>query len=604
MPNITGYTEHPQNPGWISLTFDDGTKSPYAADPDGSFRNEATQVAQKISGQVPGSPAPAAAAPLASNPLAMPAPAPGAPPAVVGAPESIARPGLPPSQIAPAPITGLVPDVKSLPATDQAALHSDQRTMNDDLSYELSQQKSREAAARQQAADRQQMAGAQPYQLTQTPAAGGETKIGATWQTSGLSPEDKKKVDAANAKAVQTEYTANTEALKARTQQLNDEWDRLTGEEKKKLAEETLRKQQEADFTTKVDAQTRKMNADMAKPVDPSLAFKGAGKYYAFMAAFGDAVQNFGAALMGHGPVANPGAHIDSIVENSVAQQTAQKELMFREGKLTADQLNADREYVRAQLATVGKQLADVQLQKAKTQEEKTGLSAMAKKFDADRDAAIAKNAAATARTLQAGGNRETTLKEAPGGVSLFLGEKPDWDAVKSHSERHEGVDQQERGLSRLEKAAGWTWDEKANNGAGGYVGQDGKPVDKTHVDLPGWSVGGPRVSIGADAREVRSAVDDLALGQTKAEGAKMTEDHVHMIRDAMNVKTDAEILAAAERAHRELRTKRAQIDSAYSPGVVNAARYRQAQERQFENNQPGLPRSRPANAEELRNNP
>jgi hypothetical protein len=453
-------------------------------------------------------------------------------------------------------------------------------------------------------ADAAYASGAQPYQLMMTPATGG-VKATNSWQTSGMAPEDKKKVDAANQAAVDAQSGADASALQARTQQLSDEWDRLTGDEKKKLAEETVRKQQEADFTTKVDAQTRKMEELTARPIDPSLAFKGDAGWYAFMAAFGDAVQNFGAALSGRGPVANPGAHIDAMMEQSVQQQTAQKELMFKQGRITADQLNADREHVRAQLATVGKQLADVQLQKAHNQDEKTGLGAMGAKFEADRKAAIAKNAAATARMQQSAGSREITPQKG-GGLSLFLGEKPDWDAVKAVSEKNAGADQVERGVKRLEQAAGWTWDEKANNGAGGYIGQDGKPVTANTADPAGVSLFGSRFSTGEGARELNGALSDMAAGGAKVKDpiGAVSDKSVDAEKEAMAAGTDEGILRAAERTRRNLRGMRASIDSGFSPGVVNAARYRKSTEQDFRNNQPGLPRSRAATAEDLRGNP
>lgn len=603
--NLTGFEPHPDNPDWIRLTYADGSSSPYAQDPTGSFRQQAAQLAQTSQGQVAN--APSAAAPMAA-PAAAPPPAftpsdPGAfggsAPGAAGVADFLqnAAPNAPPI----APRAPYNPDASPGIEGAHVAPPEDSHAARTAAGSEDRVAGQRRDAARVDAA---YASGAQPYQLAMTAPTGGGVTATSQWQTSGLAPEDRKKVDAANAAAVGSAYHADTEALKARTDQLNNEWERLTEQEKGKLAEEKLRKDQEADFTTKVDAQTKHLQEITARPVDPSLAFQGAGGWYAFMAAFGDAVQNFGAALAGRGPVANPGGHIDSIMERSVMQQTQQQEAMFKAGKITADQLNADRDYVRAQLSTVGKQLADVQLQKARNSDEKAGLGAMAEKFKADRDAAIARNAAATARTQQVGGSKTITPGHG-GGLSLFLGEKPDWDSVKALSEKASGADQVERGVGRLEKAAGWTWDEKANNGAGGYIGQDGKPVTANGTDVAGVSLFGSRFSTGEGARELNGALSDMAAGGAKVKDpiGAVSDKSVEAEKEAMAASTDEGILRAAERTRRNLRGMRAGIDSGFSPGVVNAARYRKAAEGEFRNNQPGLPRSRAATADELRGN-
>jgi hypothetical protein len=624
MPNVTGFEEHPENPDWIRLNFADGSQSPYAQDPTGEFRKQASEVAQKLApvspvlasnplampvaspAAPPAAPPPAAApvVPLAGNPLAMPA---GAPPPVnapPGAPESIALPGLDPSAVAHnAPVTLLSPD--QMTPEQKAYARREEGHYQANLQAGLSQQKAQEARDAQAKADAEQSKGARPYTILPGAPTSGGVKSTFTEQSSGLAPGDKKRVDAANQEAVDAAYQADQAALRARTEQVNSEWNRLSVEERQKLAEEAQRKAQEADFTGKVDAQTRKMEEITSRPIDPSQAFQGDAKWYAFMAGFGDSLQNFGAALAGRGPVANPGATIDRMIDRSVQLQTAQKEADFRAGKITADQLNADREYVRAQLATVGKQLAEVQIGKARTDQERMGLKAMGDKFEADRKAAIARNAAATARTLTTSGTVERT-PVVSGGPSLFLGEKPDWDAVKAHSEKQAGADQVERGVSRLERAAGWTWDEKANNGAGGYIGADGKPVTANSADPAGVSVLGHRFSTGEGARELNGALQDMAAGGAKVKDpiGAVSDKSIEAETDAMAASTDEGILRAAERTRRNLRGMRAGIDSGFSPGVVNASRYRVAAEKEFQNNQPGLPRSRaPTSAEELRGN-
>lgn len=639
MAAITGFVEHPENPAWVSLTFDDGSQSPFAQDPDGTYRREAADIAARlapraelqtgygnaarrlaegpgaaqhvpITSMAPPDPmagALASNAPLAGNPLAMqttatdvPAPSPlgGNPlampaPAAVGTPEALAAPGQ--------PFIPKAPTVLAAPTPEQAReLQRQQGAFQGELDAGMSQQKAAEARKAEAAASRVDPANP-GYQIVQTPGGGG-TSTSTTVQTSGLNAADKKRLDAANADATQAQYEADQAALRARTEQVNAEWARLSDQEKAKLAEEAARKREEQEMTERVDTQTRKMEELTARVPDPSKAFAGDAGWYAFMAGFGDSIQNFGAALTGRGPVANPGATIDRMISRSVALQTEQMEREFKAGRITADQLTAEREYVRAQLSAVGKQLADTQLSKARTEEEKLGLGAMGQKFEADRKAAIAKNAAATARSQQTSVTTQVT-PTAPGGPSLFLGEKPDWDGVKAHSEKNAGADQVERGVSRLEKAAGWTWDEKANNGAGGYVGADGKPVTANSADPAGVSILGSRFSTGEAAREVNGALEDIAAGGAKVKDpvGAVSDKSVDAEKNAMAAGTDEGLLRAAERTRRNLRGMRAGIDAGFSPGVVNAARYRKDSEQQFRANQPGLPKSRAATPEDLR---
>lgn len=620
LPNVAGFEEHPQNPNWIRLNFVDGSQSPYAQDPTGEFRKTATSVANALNPAAPSAlagnplampsaapappmtlpsaaPAAAAPAPLAGNPLAMPVPT---GPAIQGAPESFARPGLDPALVAPSPVTVMAPDQMTPQQRD--SLRQDEAGRQQNLSAGLSQQRAQEDRAARARADAAQAEGAPGFRVVQGAPTGGGVTSTNSWQTTGLAPADRKRVDAANQAAVDAQSVADKAALDARTEQVNHEWTRLTDQEKQKLAEEAMRKGQEADLTMKVDAQTRKMQEITARPIDPSRAFQGDAGWYAFMAGFGDSIQNFGAALAGRGPVANPGATIDRMIDRSVQLQTAQKEQDFKAGRITADQLGADRDYVRAQLSTVGKQLADTQLLKARSEEDKMGLKAMSSKFDADTKAAIARNAAATARQQQNAGSTQTTPLTG-GGPSLFLGEKPDWDSVKAHSEKQAGADQVERGVGRLEKAAGWTWDEKGNNGAGGYVGADGKPVTAGSADPSGVSVLGTRFSTGEGSRELNGALEDMAAGGAKVKDpiGAVSDKSVAAEKDAMAASTDEGILRAAERTRRALRGMKAGIDAGFSPGTVNASRYRRAAETDFRNNQPGLPRSRAATAEDLR---
>ncbi len=616
MPAITGFEPHPENPEWIRLNFADGSQSPFAQDPDGSFRKQATEVAQKLSppsplagnplamplpGAAPASVAPAPGLPLAGNPLAMPTPGAAPPEPIQGAPESIAREGLNPALIAPSTPQILSPG--AVGADQQRALNQQEAGHQQNLSAGLSQQRVQEQRTALARSDAEQAQGAQGYRIVQGAPMGGGVSSSHTTQTGGLAPEDRKRVDAANTEAVNAQFEADQSALRARTEQVNAEWMRLTDQEKSKLAEEAMRKGQEADLTAKVDNQTKKLEELTARPIDPSKAFQGDAGWYAFMAGFGDSIQNFGAALAGRGPVANPGATIDRMIERSVQQQTQQQEQEFKAGRLTADQLNAERDYVRAQLATVGKQLADTQLGKARTEDENLGLRAMSDKFEADRKAAIARNAAATARTQQVNDTTQRT-PGAGGGPSLFLGEKADWEAVGKHGEKTTAYDTIQRGIMRGEKANGWTWDEKANNGAGGYIGQDGKPITEDTADPSGISIGGHRFTLGQEnARELQGAAYDMAVGSTKLKDPNSVarESEVQGEIEAMGMNTDAGILRSMTRMRRDMRGARANVDSQFSPGVVNAARYNRAAADEFRSNQPGLPRSRAATAGDLR---
>jgi hypothetical protein len=160
--------------------------------------------------------------------------------------------------------------------------------------------------------------------------------------------------------------------------------------------------------------------------------------------------------------------------------------------------------------------------------------------------------------------------------------------------------------VGRLEKAAGWTWDEKGNNGAGGYVGPDGKPITPNDVDTPGVSLFGSRFKTGEGSRELQGALDDMAAGGAKVKDpiGAVSDKSVAAETEAMAARTDEGILRAAERTRRNLRGMKAGIDAGFSPGVVNASRYRRAAETDFRNSQPGLPRSRAATSEDLRQNP
>jgi hypothetical protein len=175
---------------------------------------------------------------------------------------------------------------------------------------------------------------------------------------------------------------------------------------------------------------------------------------------------------------------------------------------------------------------------------------------------------------------------------------------VEAHSQRQAGAEQVERGVGRLEKAAGWTWDEKANSGAGGYIGKDGKVITEDSADVSGTSVFGstPGFLAGEVGRETKGALDDMAAGGAKIKDpvGAVSDKSIDAERDAMAANTDQCVQRAAIRTRRNRRRMKAAIDAAYSPGVINASRLRRQQEGEHHNNQAGLPPSRAARPDEL----
>ncbi len=120
---------------------------------------------------------------------------------------------------------------------------------------------------------------------------------GASVATTGLTAEDQATVDATRGTAIEDADQARRAKLDADTQRVNEQWNTLTEDGKAKLAEQAVLKQQEDAFTQKIADNHARLETDLARKVDPSEAFKGDAQYYAFMAGFGDALQNFGAAL-------------------------------------------------------------------------------------------------------------------------------------------------------------------------------------------------------------------------------------------------------------------------------------------------------------------
>jgi hypothetical protein len=434
-------------------------------------------------------------------------------------------------------------------------------------------------------------------QLVYTQGSGPQTSTSKTEQSTGLTDEDRKKVDAANTGAIEARRVANDAEAEARTQQVNAEFMRLTEDEKKNLAAKAAEEEQEKRYTELLEQNSKELKASTERPVDPSQAFAGDAFFYAFMAGFGDSLQNFGAALAGRGPVANPGATMDRIIQRSIDIQTEQKQADHKNGLITADQLTAERERVRLKLVTVGKQMAETRAARAKNEDERIALAAVGKKFDAEQADAIAEAAKATARHDSVA-KTTSTSPGTPGGYSMFGGEKEDWASVKAHAERQAGADQQERAVSRLEKATGLVWDEKANNGAGGYANRD------DIGNVPGTTALGTNFKFlaGEGGREVQGAIDDLAAGDAKAKDpvGAVSDKSVAASKDAMAATTDEGLSRAMERTRRQLRSVRGNIDAGFSPGVVKASRIRRGQEGEFQSSKPGLPKSRPATPEDL----
>lgn len=517
--------------------------------------------------------------PLAGNRLAMPAPGDMGPPAPP-APTMLNAPG----------------------ADDRAALAASEREHQHGLAAQQSRQQA-EAERARAAREAYVAPGAPGPMLSMTPGTGPQVTTQDTRTTSGLDKASRAKIDAANANAINAGTDAARADNDARSQQVVADWYRLTDEQRTQLAQQHVHEQQERDLNQRITDNAKQMEADLSRKVDPSQAFAGDAGWYAFMAGFGDSLQNFGAALAGRGPVANPGATIDRIINRSVELQTAQKAADLKKGTITADQLNADRETIRARLLTVGKQLAETKLGKAKDEGEMFSLKAAIKDIDAKRAQAIAEAAKATA-TQEQNAHSRSVAPGTPASLSMFGAEKPQWDDVKSHYEKQAGADQVDRGASRAEKALGITWDERANNGTGGYIDKNGKIVNADDFDVPGATTIGatPKFLAGETGREVQGALEDLAAGGAKIKDpvGAVSDKSIIAEKDAMAANTDAGVVRALERTRRNLRSMRGGIDSAYSPGVVNASRLRRQQEDGRQNNLPGLPKTRAPRPDEL----
>jgi hypothetical protein len=369
MPNIKSFTTLPGNDDWITLQFDDGTESHAINDPTGVYRKEVEGVVQKLTAgaQAPDPMAGAVAGPGGGEQPFVAPPQPLANPIFTppGAPAAAAPPVAPAQPAAPAPVTP-APDPAAPPAPTPSA-----------------------APAPVPMASR-----AAPIPQPRP----GMVRSGAGVQSQGLAQADAERVDAASNEALAAGDAANEEDFRAKATQYWHEFGRLREDEKQKLAQQSVHEESERAFTQRVDNAYKRLDEIQARKVDPAEVMDEVG-HYAFMAAFGDAVQNFGSALRGGGQVADPAGRVESIIDRYVKLQTAQKQADFEAGKLSASQLEAEREVVRLKLATVGKQLADTQLSLRHTEQEYMGLGAMKKRMEEMQAKARTNAALATART-------------------------------------------------------------------------------------------------------------------------------------------------------------------------------------------------------------
>jgi len=644
MPNLTGFTPLPENPEWVTLQLDDGSSSHPIHDPTGEYRAEVKTIAQKLMGTPPpamagavaentpppaeppllsvGAPVSPSGAPIATDAFVPPPQPPATPiftpptPTGLGGVEVVggaARPGQALSDVVPTPPRA------ALPVTGDAAQA---------IGGALARQGAPEfapppvrslvpptpAAGATPVSDESRGGGGDPYAPRYTQQSGTGPGVATTNQytSQGLTKEDRAKVDAANEAAVQKAEQADKEELLARSHQFLSDWQRLGETAKKQIVEKQALDEQETFYNERLNKQYAKLDADAARPIDPSEAFAGDAGAYAFMAGFGDAIQNFGAALAGRGPVADPSARIEGIINRSVRLQTEQKQADLEAGKISANRLEADREHVRFKLATVGKQMADNELERAQTREQYMALGALKKKMEAIQADARAKNAKATAREDSSVRTQQTTPGTAGGQVDYFLGEDQTknggWKAVEAHGARQAGGDQIDNAVRRFERATGYVWDPQALSGAGAFKDGNGKVVSADKADVPGVTGLGQNFKIlsGEMGREVQGALGDLAAGRAKIADpvGAVSDKSIDAQTKQMAAGTDEGAFRAMESAARQLKGMRTKVDSESSPGVVNASRLRRQEEKGFQATRPGLPSSRVATPDDLRGKP
>jgi hypothetical protein len=390
--NLIGYKPL-TNPEWIVLQFEDGSESTPVNDPAGEYRAEVDSIAKKIAG-VPPDPMQGATASLGGE-------------IAEGAGTAMSRADVPmPSPSVYQPPAPRVPAAgPAQPAADGDAgkiAHALGRRMGGALgrAEEQGMPAGGEAAPMQPQQPMQLEPPVGPPQLVKTGSTNQwqETRSEGT-QTSGLSEADRPGVQKAYDESIDARQKAGEAEYTARATQGWNEWTRLTGQERKKLAERAVVEEQERAMNEKVEAAYKKLDETAARPIDPSQAFAGEKGWYAFMAGFGDVIRNVGSALAGQRPVADPMATLDSMVQRSVDIQMAQKKADYDAGRISIDRLNADRETIRHKVSATVKQLAEIELGKAQTRNEYNALGAVLQKANADVADARAKAATSLARS-------------------------------------------------------------------------------------------------------------------------------------------------------------------------------------------------------------
>jgi len=421
--NLVGYTPL-SNPDWITLKFEDGTESDPVNDPTGEYRAEVESIAQKIAG-VPPNPMAGATASLGSE--------------LAGGAGGLAKADVPttalgvpsPAGAAPMPPGAIAEPPK--PAGDRGKVETV-------LKYAMKPQPEGGMPAGGDGG----APGAPPSTTVPQP----QPPIGApqpsplqvtgttsSWQrqesnqrsSSGIAEADRGKVEAASEDAVRAAEKANSENYVAQATQYWHEFGRLSEQAKKQVAERAVLQEQERAFNGRIEAAYKKYDEDAARPIDPSRAFAGEKRAYAFMAGFGDVLRNVGAALAGKGPVVDPGEVIDSLIEREVNLQMAQKEQDLKAGRMSIDRFTAERETIRHRLGVVLTQMTQNELDRAQNQQAYQALGALKAKGDAIVADARKNGAIALARQetisqgtqTNTGGTTQRETRTAGGAASL-----------------------------------------------------------------------------------------------------------------------------------------------------------------------------------------
>lgn len=373
--NISSY-ETLDNPDWINVRFDDGT-SQAVNDPDRSFRRQTDEVLARLKG----------------------------PGALASAEQGLANPGppSPPPGPSTAPVT---PEQASSLAPDPAAVQ------------DLEQSVEAASAPPQPAPVAATPAPSPPVQQ-QPPQPRGPTFVksqapgqpdlvyapgqapGTQRQTQetekGYAPEDRAAIEQAQRDEQRQGEEADQAAYAAKATQAFAQFHDLKQDEKKSIAKQAALEDEKRRFDEALKGQMDRLAEIERTPIDPMKGYEGSGKWYAAMAGFGDALANFGMMIAGRQPRRDPGATIQGILDRNVKLQIARKEEQYRNGKITINQLNAERERIRHELATVAMQWAENKEKQAQTKADYAALGAFKENLEALRAEAKKKNAQAVA---------------------------------------------------------------------------------------------------------------------------------------------------------------------------------------------------------------